>query len=181
MIRTYDAPDRVRRPQDIQPSRLAWNPPTSRHERTLELRDCTMLRQAIEARPPVAAHAAAWLLILSITAAVGWAALTPASVVVRSTGRVRPMEPPLHIFAPRGSKLDGRVAAVRVRLGDKVRRGDVLVEFDRGVLENALAGLERKIEASQGELAQLDAIATRLVSQYQAARESARGVGRGTH
>jgi multidrug resistance efflux pump len=144
-----------------------------RQPRIVELSDCSTLRQTLEARPPVFAHAACWLSLTLIAVALMWAGLTTASLVVRSTGRVRPIDTPLHIFAPRGTKLDGRVAAVCVHVGDEVRRGSVLVEFDTALLDNEIAGLERKIRASQEELTQLDQIAGRLANQYEAAHAKA--------
>jgi hemolysin D len=150
------------------PSRKARRQP-----RVVELRDCTTLRQQLEARPPVLVHAACWLSLSLIVVALIWAGLTTANLVVRSTGRVRPVDTPLHMFAPRGTRLDGRVTAVHVHVGDQVRQGDALLEFDTALLDNEIAGLDRKIRASQEELAQLDQIATRLTTQYEAAHAKA--------
>ncbi|HVC94836.1 MAG TPA: HlyD family efflux transporter periplasmic adaptor subunit [Pirellulales bacterium] len=146
---------------------------TPRQPRVVELRDCTTLRQELEARPPVFVHAACWLSLTLIVVALVWASLTTASLVVRSTGRVRPVDTPLHIFAPRGTRLDGRVAVVHVHAGDEVHQGAVLLEFDTALLDNEIAGLDRKILACQEELAELDHIAQRLASQYQAAHAKA--------
>ncbi|HVX16034.1 MAG TPA: HlyD family efflux transporter periplasmic adaptor subunit [Pirellulales bacterium] len=144
-----------------------------RQPRLIELRDCTTLRQEIESRPPVFVHAAFWLSLLVILVALLWSASTTASLVVRSAGRVRPIDTPMHLFAPRGTKLDGRVAAVRVHVGDRVRKGAVLLEFDTSLLDNAMAGLDRKIGASREELAELDHVAQQLASQYEAAHAKA--------
>ena len=144
-----------------------------RQPRIVELSDCTTLRQELEARPPVLAHVACWLSLSLLVAALIWAGLTTASLVVRSTGRVRPIDTPLHIFAPRGTRLDGRVAAVRVHAGDTVRQGDVLLVFNTDLVDNEIAGHEHKIRACREELDELDHIAQRLASQYEAAHAKA--------
>src|SRR5262245_53911745 len=113
-----------------RPPRFTW--PSEVAERRLHiksLKDCTALRQSLEGRPPALMHAVVWVSLALVVVALVWAGFTRANLVVRAVGRVRPVDVPLRLFAPRGTKLDGRVAAVHVREGDEVRQGAVLLEF----------------------------------------------------
>jgi len=62
-----------------------------RDDGVLDLADCTEFRQTLQARPPRIVHGAVTLLAGLVGAAVAWAALTPAELVVRAAGRVRPV------------------------------------------------------------------------------------------
>lgn len=135
----------------------------------VNIEDCTRFRQTIEARPPVIVHGAALLGVLTLVAAVGWAACTPANLVVRSAGRVRPVEPPTQVYASRHERLDGRISAVHFKEGDRVRRGDVLVELDTARLDNDISKIEGTIEAVHVEVARLDELRALRRSQYEAA------------
>jgi hemolysin D len=148
-------------------------PVAVRQPRIIQLKDCTALRQTIEAKPPLVAHAVAWLALALLVTAMAWAGMTRANLVVRTAGRVRPIDVPLQVFAPGGTKLDGRVAAVHVREGDEVPQGAVLLEFDTALLNNEIGKLDRTVQAHQEELVELDNVAQRLASQYQVARAKA--------
>src|SRR5438045_2440936 len=105
------------------------------------LNDCSDFRQAVLLRPPAVVHAAAALLAGLLAAALTWAALTEADLVVRSPGRVRPRDCPEQSFtAVSGDKVSpvtaGRVAEVRVKLGDEVRQGDVLFRLESERIDN---------------------------------------------
>jgi multidrug efflux pump subunit AcrA (membrane-fusion protein) len=126
----------------------------------VDLADCTEFRQLLDRRPPRLAHGTAFLLTGLVAAALAWAALTRADLVVRAPGRVRPVSSPKRVFNPgRGEVLSasagGRVRAVHVREGDLVRRGDVLIELDTERLDNEIARVRRKIEVAREELRQL--------------------------
>src|SRR5436309_1651493 len=99
----------------------------------LELAEYTEFRQAIQARPPRLAHGTVVLLVGLVAAALTWAGVTQADLVVRSPGRVRPVATPVKVFnGSRGQVLSasagGRVARVLVREGDEVRRGALLIQ-----------------------------------------------------
>ena len=63
-----------------------------RNTRMLDLKDCTEFRQSLEASPPGIVHGTALLLTALLGAALLWAGLTEADLVVRAPGRVRPLE-----------------------------------------------------------------------------------------
>jgi HlyD family secretion protein len=138
-----------------------------------DLADCSEFRQALEARPPRIVHGAALLLLTVLSAALVWAALVKANLVVRATGRVRPAEAPTRLFTSLGADLENRVLEAPFEEGDLVRQGDVLVRLDASRLENRIAKLERTIAASEEELAKLIELETLLTDQRNSAREKA--------
>src|SRR5215468_3113429 len=110
----------------------------------LDLADCTEFRQTLLARPPRFVHGTVWLLGALLGAAVGWAALTKADLVVRAPGRVRPTSPPQKAFNhARGEVLSAsagsRVVEVNYREGDEVRAGQVLIRLDTSRLVAEIA------------------------------------------
>jgi multidrug resistance efflux pump len=140
----------------------------------LDLADCTEYRQALLARPPRVVHGTVILLAALLGAALTWSALTQADLVVRGTGRVRPVTTPVKVYnAVRGDALSatagGRVVAVHARQGDRVRRGDVLVRLDTGRLDNEITRQARLVRAGEDELARLDQLAAVQARQSEAA------------
>src|SRR3954469_15119187 len=152
--------------------------PAMRDAAVLDLADCTAFRQALLARPPAVVHGTAALLALLLGTALGWAALTRANMVVRGTGRIRPVTTPVKVYnAVRGEALSasvgGRVVEITVREGDQVRRGDVLVRLETGRLDNEIARQARLIRAGEEELAQLDHLDAVQARQFEATRARA--------
>lgn len=78
--------------------------------------------------------------------------------VLRLTGVVRPLPDRVEVIAPR---ITGVVAAVHVRAGDQVRRGDVVAEIDSPEYLRLLADLVR-----------LDGRAAQLAAEIDAARQT---------
>lgn len=139
----------------------------------VSLQNCSEFRQTLEARPPALLHATAALAMAAIGVALVWAALTPATLVVRSTGRVRPVAQTAPVFAPATTKADLRIARVLHREGDRVARGAPLAVLDTQRLENDVARLTRTIATTDAELAKLDELAERLTTQFVAAEAKA--------
>src|SRR5205809_656124 len=106
-----------------------------------DLADCLEFRQTLQARPPAIVHGTVMLLIILLAAAVTWAALTKADLVVRAPGRVRPISTPRKVVnAGRGESFSGstgaRVVEVRFREGDVVHQGDVLIRLGTERIDN---------------------------------------------
>ena len=121
-----------------------------RNEFVLDLADCTEFRLSLEARPPRVVHGTMILLVALLATALAWSVATQANLVVRSTGRVRPVATPQKVFSGvRGEVLSatagGRVALVSARIGDKVTQGDVLLRLETTRLENEIAKQHRAI------------------------------------
>src|SRR5262245_18735769 len=93
-------------------------------------------------------------------AALLWAALTQANLVVRGAGRVRPVDTPEKVFS--GARADvlsastgGRVVAVHFKEGDEVKEGALLIRLDTDHVDNQIAKQRRMIQATEEELANL--------------------------
>jgi multidrug resistance efflux pump len=145
---------------------------------TRDLADCTPFRQTLLARPPRVAHGTVGLLVALVGAAVAWAALTPADLVVRAGGRVRPVVTPLKVFnGVRGEVLSastgGRVAAVHFREGDEVKAGALLIRLETGHLDNDIAKLRRQARAAEEALARLQRLRGLTRRQLEGARAKA--------
>jgi multidrug resistance efflux pump len=144
----------------------------------VDLADCTLFRQTLEARPPRVVHGTAVLLTGLVVAALIWTHLTTADLIVRGGGRVRPIDSPYRLVNPlHGEGLSasagGRVIDVKVKEGDEVKKGDVLVLFDTERLANEIKRQEQKLRLAEEELAkfgQMDELQTR---QFEATRAKA--------
>jgi HlyD family type I secretion membrane fusion protein len=144
-------------------------------EREFDLSDCTEFRQTLLARPPLLLRGTFLLLVGFLAAAVLWSAVTQADLVIRASGRVRPMipleQPPdaaaeeSEVSPLRG----GRVVEVHVREGDRVHLGDLLVRLETDRLETDLARQRQIIESAATELVRLDQIVVARKQRHQTA------------
>jgi multidrug efflux pump subunit AcrA (membrane-fusion protein) len=146
-----------------------------RNDHILDLADCTTFRQALLARSPRVAHGTVILLVGLLGTALAWAALTQADLVVRASGRVRPLATPQKVFNSArtdvlSASTGGRVVAVSVREGDEVHEGDMLVQLDTERLDKDIARRKQALVAAEDELARV----TRLEELSAAQSEEAR-------
>jgi HlyD family secretion protein len=149
-----------------------------RNDRVLDLADCTTFRQALLARPPRFAHGAVVLSVGLLAAALAWAALTPADLVVRARGRVRPLVTPQSVFSTARAEVlsagtGGRVVEVYFREGDEVAEGALLVRLEARQLDNEIAKERQTIRAAEEELANLSRLEELTARQFEAARARA--------
>jgi len=95
------------------------------------------------------------ILLLSglLLAGLIWAGWATVEQIVRATGQVEPAERVQVVNHPRG----GRVAELRVREGDLVARGQVLVRLDPDLDDSALEELDGRLASARAELARLEA------------------------
>lgn len=139
----------------------------------VNLADCSEFRQTVAARPPRLIHGTLVLLLGLLVAALMWATLVKANLVVRAAGRVRPVEDATRVFAPVGADMAGRVVEAPFDEGDFVRAGDVLVRLDTAQIDNRIAKLKRTLAAAEEELGMLAGLEQLLVEQLTAATEKA--------
>jgi multidrug efflux pump subunit AcrA (membrane-fusion protein) len=149
-----------------------------RNALVLDLADCTEFRQSLQARPPRIVHGTALLLAALVATALTWGALTRADLVVRGSGRVRPVDSTYKVVNPvRGETLSvsagGRVVEVNFHEGDEVKRGDVLIRFDTERLNNDIVRQEQKLRLAQEELAKTVLIEDLMTRQFAAAKAKA--------
>ena len=126
----------------------------------LDLAECAELSNSLQARPPRLVRGTVWLMAGLLAAAVTWAALTKANLVVRAAGRMRPIHSTTRIVnSVRGESLSnstgGRVVEVNFGEGDAVKKGDVLIRFDTKRLDNEIVKLKQSIRTGEEELADL--------------------------
>src|SRR5215510_3338424 len=143
-----------------------------------DLAQCSEFRQTLLARPPAVVHGTALLLAALLGAALGWAALTKADLVVRASGRVRPVSTPKKVFSgARGEVLSatqgGRVVEVNFREGQEVKKGDVLLRLDTERLDHEIARRKRTIRTSEEEFSRGERLKELTTSQYEAAKARA--------
>jgi multidrug resistance efflux pump len=144
-----------------------------------DLADCTDYRQTLMARPPRIMHATFVLSVALVAAAVLWAAITQADLIVRATGRVRPMIQSAHrpdsaaeesaISPLRG----GRVTEVHVQEGTQVEKGDLLFRLETERLDNDIAKQRQAIATVERELVKLHEMDAMILQRYQAAKSKA--------
>jgi len=144
----------------------------------LDLTECSEFRQLVDARPPRFVHATVYLMLSLTAAAIGWARLTTAELVVRAPGRVRPVEAPIKILsAARAESLSAshanRISEVHARAGDQVKKGQVLLRFDAARLENELSACQARLSANAEELRRIDELERLLDSEFTTARQKA--------
>jgi HlyD family secretion protein len=139
----------------------------------VDLADCSEFRQTVAARPPRIVHGAAILLAGLLAAAITWSAVVKANLVVRATGRVRPVEMPTRVFAPASADVAGRVVEAPFDEGDFVKAGDVLVRLDTAQIDNRIAKTKRTLAAAEEELNKLAGLESLLAEQLSAANEKA--------
>lgn len=145
------------------------------HELMREVTDVTEFRLALQARPPAIVHGTVMILTALLGAVLLWLAATPADLVVRAPGRVRPVTSPLKVVMGSsgdvaGASSSGRVVAVHVRAGETVRQGDGLLQLDTERLDNDIAKLQRTLQASEEELTRLQEQAILLERQLASAQ-----------
>lgn len=138
-----------------------------------DLRDCTEIRQTVQGRPPLIVHGAVWLIISFVISASVWMGFVRANVVVSAAGRIRPIEQPARVFVEWGEFLDGRVAEVFVKEGDRVAEGQVMLRLDAKRLENEISSLEHRIATVKAEQKKLDQLQILMAEQFRTEKSMA--------
>src|SRR5262249_24958714 len=137
---------------------------TMLNDRIADLTECAEFRQTLLARPPRVVHGAAALLGALLGAALLWAHLTEADLVVRAPGVVRPVTS----TQSAQTRFGGRVVRVCFREGQKVGRGDILVQLDTEKLDNDVQKRTLTLQAAEEELAKMAALLGTLAREFAA-------------
>ena len=146
------------------------------HHTVIDLNDCTEFRQTLEAKPPGIVHGTMIVLAALVVAAVAWSAVTKPNLVVRATGRVRPMmrsnpsssdvSEETQVVPAKG----GQVTEVHFQEGNQVRQDEVFIRLNTEQLENKIAMGLRTIQTGEEELIRLDNLELLLCRQYKTAK-----------
>ena len=150
-----------------------------RHHTVIDLKDCTEFRQTLEARPPRIVHGTVVLLTALMAAVIVWSAVTKPNLVVRASGRVRPMmraNPSSSDVSEETQVVPatgGQVIEVHFQEGGQVREGKVLIRLDTEQLQNKIDMWSRTMQIGNEELAKLSRVELLLRRQYEAAKAKA--------
>jgi len=139
----------------------------------LDLNECTDFRQRLESKTPPAVKIIMATLLLLVGAAVIWAVMAKASLVVIAPGRIRPTESPNRVYSAVSPFLEGRVVEALVKEGDQVNKGDLLLRLDTSLIDNEIAKQTYTIESGNAELAELYKLSTLLDERTKVAKEQA--------
>lgn len=124
-----------------------------------ELKDCREFALTLRASPPRLVHGTLLILTVLMASVLFWSWWTHADLVVQAPGRVRPITPPKRVVCTvRDSRSGGsglRVVGVEYRLGEIMRKGDVLIRLDTEQIDNEIARRQRAIQSGEEELASL--------------------------
>jgi HlyD family secretion protein len=103
--------------------------------------------------PPVSMHFAWYIVIVICLFLIGWASLTEVDKIVTADGKVTTVRPPITM-----KPLDrSTIRKVNVRVGQKVKKGDVLFTFDQTVNMQELKRLNEQLRSYQAEKVRLQA------------------------
>ncbi len=134
------------------------------------LDECADFTRMMRRSPSFAVHALAALITLMFVALIAWAGTTKAEFVVIARGRVRSVQETAGVFAPNDLSMIGAVSEVHVKPGDPVRRGDLMIRLNPGMLENKIEQLDRQIVAQHEELRQLETTQRLIEASHHAQR-----------
>lgn len=117
-----------------------------------DLSQCGDLYQTLVARPPRIVRGTIALLVAILATAAAWAGCTEVDVVAKAGGVIRPASDTVKIQSPAA----GRIREARVRAGDRVSAGDVLLRLDTETTEAEIDKLRKAIEAGDREVRDLE-------------------------
>jgi HlyD family secretion protein len=109
---------------------------------------------AIEEAPvPLGAHAALFVVIALLAAAVIWSAVGTLDRIVVAPGKIATRTPML-VMQPFTTS---RVLEIPVKTGDHVKQGQLLVRFDPAFAQADVSSLEQKVASLSAQVERLDA------------------------
>jgi len=123
-----------------------------------------------EAEPAPLARVLLFTIALFFGVALVWASLSTVEQMANASGVVRPFGRVKIVNHPEG----GRVAAIHVREGDTVERGQLLLELDAAALDEESAHLTDQWQNLVAEIARLEAEADGVKPKFDAALADAR-------
>ncbi len=158
------APPERRQNEQFLPDPEITTPLPTTASQNLGWSDAT--QELLDTLPQVWTKGLLYFLALFTAILVPWTMLTKVDEVGTARGRIEPQGQTLRLDAP----VEGTVASVRVKEGQTVSAGQVLVELDTQLLRVDLQQAQSKLEGQLERLAQTHFIKTQLQLSLQAQR-----------
>lgn len=112
----------------------------------------SLTRELIDTLPRVWTRGLLYCLVLFTAIALPWASLSKVDETGRARGRLEPQGKTIRVDAP----VTGTVTALRVREGQTVKAGQVLLELESEVVQAELQQAQAKLQGSLNRLSQLE-------------------------
>ncbi|MGL5941955.1 MAG: HlyD family efflux transporter periplasmic adaptor subunit [Waterburya sp.] len=117
-------------------------------------------KDLLDALPRVWTRGLLYFLIIGTGIIVPWSVVTKVDETGTARGRLEPKNQVIHLDAP----VAGKIEAINVKEGDKVKKGAILAEIDSEVANSELAQLQEKISGLQQRLSQLELMKTQSLT-----------------
>ncbi|MGL6344247.1 MAG: HlyD family efflux transporter periplasmic adaptor subunit, partial [Waterburya sp.] len=117
-------------------------------------------KDLLDALPRVWTRGLLYFLIIGTGIIVPWSVVTKVDETGTARGRLEPKNQVIHLDAP----VAGRIEAINVKEGDKVKKGAILAEIDSEIANSELAQLQEKISGLQQRLSQLELMKTQSLT-----------------
>jgi hemolysin D len=119
-------------------------------------------QELMDALPNVWSRGLLYVLFILVATVLPWAMLSKVDETGSARGQLTPKAATMDIAAPTA----GTVTAVRVKEGESVKKGQVLVELDSALQRSDLQQTLDKLEGQKNRLAQITQLQTQLVSTF---------------
>jgi HlyD family secretion protein len=117
-------------------------------------------KDLLDALPRVWTRGLLYFLIIGTGIIVPWSVVTKVDETGTARGRLEPKNQVIHLDAP----VAGKIQAINVKEGDKVKKGAILAELGSEVANSELAQLQEKISGLQERLSQLELMKTQSLT-----------------
>lgn len=120
----------------------------------------SLTQDLINTLPRVWSRGLLYLLVIFVSVALPWVMLAKVDQTGSAKGRLEPKGKTLKLDAP----VAGTVSAVKVKEGQTVKAGQVLLEFESNLTQAELQQVQAKLEGQQNRRVQLELIKNQLES-----------------
>lgn len=113
-----------------------------------ELKDITDSREILQSKPEGFGKYMIYIVTTLLTLSILWSVFTKKELTLAVTGEIRPVSDKINI----SNTTPGIVSALYYKDGDKVKKGDLLLELDNSGIKSQIKLLKDKLEKSEKEL-----------------------------
>jgi HlyD family secretion protein len=115
-------------------------------------------REAIDSLPQFWSRGILYLLVVFAAIALPWTILAKVDVIGTAKGKLEPKGKTIKLDAP----VSGKVAAIKVKEGQKVKAGQSLMELESEIVRTDLQQIQAKLEGLNNRITQLKVIENQL-------------------